>query len=125
MLNFNIELFYIHLFLTISLLLIVTEKYFIIKLFKKTKTVESIINDDVQEAIGYVRLLLVLFVLIVSCFFVFYSNRIYNLFMLYSFYDMFINIIVLDLYFASLSQYCTLFIIEKFVSNCTAAFVVF
>ena len=71
MLNFNIELFYIHLFLTISLLLIVTEKYFIIKLFKKTKTVESIINDDVQEAIGYVRLLLVLFVLIVSCFFVF------------------------------------------------------
>lgn len=71
MLNFNIELFFIHFFLTISLLLIVTEKYFIIKLFKKTKTEESIINDDVQQAIGYVRLLLVLFVLIVSCFFVF------------------------------------------------------
>ena len=58
-------------------------------------------------------------------FLLFYPNWIFDLFILYSICDMIINIIVLNLFFASLSQYCILFIIGKFVSNCIAAFVVF
>ena len=125
----NVKLFYLRLiFLTISVINFCSRKvlYCRSRLEKTQKQQNRLLMMVYKKRSDmYVSFWFYFFSIWHFMFLLFYSNWIFDLFILYSICDMIINIIVLNLFFASLSQYCILFIIGKFVNNCIAAFVVF
>ena len=123
----NVKLFYLLLiFLTISVINFCSREVLYCRSWLKIQKQQNrLLMMVYKERLDmYVSFWFYFFSIWHFIFLLFYSNWIYNLFILYSIYVI-INIILLDLYLASLSQYCILFIIGKFVNNCIAAFVVF